>query len=525
MLEKRIDFGGEGPRGLSPLPLFMERIDITPRGGGGLIKLAGKRHADVDAFMRKLKPDPDFQWVLMTPMGSYEFFGANVNNDAFPESVLSHNYKTTPPDEAIRSLVKDYLTPHGVELPEGRYVEFGYKTFENALRYLHHVNKDPTKAWGDIPLSVWNPEMHRVEVIVRHDRKRAESLGAGDILKAIDEGRPTRISMGCKTPFDFCSACGNISRSSHDMCVHMSEQMGQRLPNGRMVCAINPFPRFFDLSDVHTPAAKESGVLEKLASARGRAQSGRNRAERIVYEEGESAEQRADKPGKEKETGTNLEVARTVGEERRLPIQRLLRMSRDPIQLLTTLAAFGIVATPEEFQYALLAGNGDQEAADALLEAGQVFTPNPAPIRGPCASMDPGDILPSVVRTLMDGDWAEKRSAIPMFLGPRIMGIRMRRQSGGSDLGWREKVASAAKISIPKVEDAYRHYRHSLLSTPPFWEQVSAQNEGFETDILKISATHLLQKEKVAGQTVRVTGHSQEALSRAYLERAHYTKE
>jgi hypothetical protein len=261
MIDKRIEFNSTDSLGAC----FAEAIDITPRGGG-LEKIAGKRHPEIDAYIRQLRPDPRYQYVLMTPMGSFEYWGVNVNSDLFPEVSLAFNSTDSKgllerATEVARTLEKKYLAPFGKTLPVGNYSNFGHKTFLNAKRYRHHLNKDESISYGDIPLAVWNLHMHRVEVISKHDREKALRVGAQEIIDDIDAGRPRMISMGCRVPFDSCTLCGYISFRPSDRCDCL-RYGGRVLPDGRVVAMVNFFPSFFDLSDVIVPAAKEAGVLE-----------------------------------------------------------------------------------------------------------------------------------------------------------------------------------------------------------------------------------------------------------------------
>ena len=66
---------------------FAESIDITPRGGG-LEKIAGARHPEVEEYIRCLRPDPAYQYVLMTPMGAFEAYGMNSNGDKKQSHVI-----------------------------------------------------------------------------------------------------------------------------------------------------------------------------------------------------------------------------------------------------------------------------------------------------------------------------------------------------------------------------------------------------------------------------------------------------
>ena len=79
-MKKRITFNTHDREG----NWFAEAIDVAPRSGGGLAKIAGEMHPEISLFLRGLKKDPRYQYVLMTPMGSFEYWGMNVNGDVFP---------------------------------------------------------------------------------------------------------------------------------------------------------------------------------------------------------------------------------------------------------------------------------------------------------------------------------------------------------------------------------------------------------------------------------------------------------
>ena len=259
-MDKVITFSTQAVSGM-----FSDAVEV--HSGPGMQKTAGSLSPEIERFIRSIKPHPDYQYVLMTPQGSFEFWGANVNGDIFPEAALSHDMACDDPMPVIQALEEKWLKPFGKRIPPGSYREFGFRTYENALRYRHHANKDPDVAYGDIVFVTYNHKMHRVELISRHDRAKAEKVGAGEIIRDLDNGKPRQISMGCKVPFDVCTVCGHVSRTTRDYCDHLRYQMGSVLEDGTVVGAVNLFPRFFDLSDVFVPAAKESGVLMKVASA------------------------------------------------------------------------------------------------------------------------------------------------------------------------------------------------------------------------------------------------------------------
>lgn len=184
-------------------------------------------------------------YVLVNALGAGEYFGSNINADYFPWTALAH---------------------------EGD--DYGYLTFLKAHAFQHHVNKDPSRAFGKPVLSLLNSRMKRVELIVMLNREKAKLEGADGIITRIDNGEFPDVSMGCKVPFDVCYVCGHHSKTKVDYCEHMHPPEDLRniqgpnkvLANGKKCCVINTFPRFFDISFVFIGADKTAKVMAKLAS-------------------------------------------------------------------------------------------------------------------------------------------------------------------------------------------------------------------------------------------------------------------
>lgn len=63
-----------------------------------------------------------------------------------------------------------------------------------------------------------------------------------------------------------CSHCLAVARTRAEYCDHLRAMLGQTLPDGRKVFAYNFFPRFFDISEVGTPADRSAWALKKVAS-------------------------------------------------------------------------------------------------------------------------------------------------------------------------------------------------------------------------------------------------------------------
>lgn len=199
------------------------------------IAAASNYHPQIQNYIDKATPIQDLIQVLITALGAYAFWPQNVNGDRFLESALAH---------------------------EGD--DYGYKTFAtNANYFNHHINKDPALAKGKVLAAVWNEKAKRVELILGIN----PSLDP-DAAAEIANGNNLAFSMGAKLPFDVCSICGNCAKTRLEYCDHLKYQMNQMDPvTGMLVGALNPRPKFFDISRVLIPADKTAYMWEKIANA------------------------------------------------------------------------------------------------------------------------------------------------------------------------------------------------------------------------------------------------------------------
>lgn len=205
-----------------------------------IIKVAGSRFTvpdgvsmqpDMVSFMDSIKIDTTKNaYMLINAMGASEFWGANLNGDAFLEADL----------------------------------KLYHKTFEQGHVYMDHDNNDPTKAMGRILFASYNDVMHRVELLIALDKSDPRTL---KIMRQIESGLIPRVSMGTRVLFDQCSICGNKAPTRAEYCVHARESLGKLLPDGRRVSVLNPNPRFFEISLLTgTEADPSSSWMAKVAS-------------------------------------------------------------------------------------------------------------------------------------------------------------------------------------------------------------------------------------------------------------------
>ena len=201
------------------------------------------KHASIGAdYFKTIQPVPGHSIVLVLAMGAWETYGENRNGDGFPEFA----YKETANPPWITE--KDSLVQH-------------YKSFEKAHNFRHHVNKDPKKAVGSVMKAFWNPSMHRVELLVD-----LEDAKAPDLAERIAAGEFPPVSMGTRVKYDVCSLCGNRAPTRAHYCDHLKFNM-RGVVDGQKIAALNPSPRFFDISWVFRPADATAFMMKKVAES------------------------------------------------------------------------------------------------------------------------------------------------------------------------------------------------------------------------------------------------------------------
>lgn len=361
-----------------------------------LVKTAAAAlHPDIQRYLADLKSKPGKLYVLVNALGAGEWYGSNINGDYFEERELN--------------------TPQGSE--------YGFRTFLASGVYRHHVNKDIQKSFGKVMVAVYNPVMHRVELIIEIDRAKAAEEGHQDLVDQLDAGKNPAVSMGCRVAFDVCSICGNKSKTRSDYCLHAKTMMNQVLPDGRKVFVFNPNPKFFDISFVLVGADRTSYAMAKVASVLGvsprnrlsaelaEEQGLRDRSSVAVLREKLANKQKLSNMIKNLPAMSSQVMPGLTGREPDLPSRILARLAQQPPdRALTTSAAAGIVLKPTEYQHMMLARMGRPQQAEMLSKAGMVFRPTDKVDRslsfGSLSSHDPSirdDLLPYLRdRTVFD---------------------------------------------------------------------------------------------------------------------------
>jgi len=461
----KIGSGSWGPNWSDPYQLV--------HTSGGMVKTAssGRFHPTIESFLATNTFDPNKIILVVTPMGAFEAWGSNVNGDGFLRGDL------------------EPVNPN-----------WGHASFKTYARaYQHHQNKDITKAFGHVACSVFDPIMQRVEVVFVIDREKAREVGASRVVQELDAGRRPDLSMGCKVAYDVCSICEQKSKSTLNYCHHLRMQMLTVLPDGRLVYAKNPKPRFFDLSFVLIRAAKEAAILQKVASETG------------VLPETSMAQLLDDHlasapSGLEKAASSKTSSMKFAELEKRFPdvyykVVKPMYDSEEPIddgtldrmsgfslpKILASTAASGIVLRPREFQRVYLCRTGRPELADEYHQRGQIF--RQCDSGGSGYHLRPDDISDGLLGLLRN--WIPKRSALQPFVSKRIIVVSIR---GPKKL--EPETCEKSGTILDEVGQEYAKYVTGLAHLPSFLKSAMVRH----SDLYDIFAAESFDPmKKVAG--------------------------
>lgn len=350
-MDKLLLFPGKTEKGIFTHLIDYERSYLTKTAAQGAY------NPTIASYISNAKTIPGKTQILLTALGAGEYWGDNANGDYFPESELAY------------------------EGPE----DYGYRTFmKHAKIFKHHVNKNPAAGFGDVPLAVYNPTFHRVELIVLLDNARAP-----DIADQIENGLYPDWSMGTRIPYDVCSVCGNKAPNMKHYCHHAKYLMGRIDPDtGKKVFVKNYQPKFFDISYVLIGADRIAKTLRKVAHARpvyygvssaALAEKAAEVAKKATMEKNVPAGE-ANPPSSQTAGAALKEIARTIPEvkarEKALPKDVVEGLARLPLsRSLSTMAMLGIVPKPQEFQKLFLIAKGLRGLADALEQKALCFDP------------------------------------------------------------------------------------------------------------------------------------------------------
>lgn len=518
------------------------------------LEISEKLHPRIQDFVHGFKPTKHGVYVLVNALGASEYWGSNANGDAFPEKALIH----APPDW-------DELSPEEMA-GVGKTWEYGFPTFMNAHVFTHHQNKDPAKSIGDVVLSVWNPKMHRVELILYIDRSRCMEQDSLHVIERLERGEFPDVSMGCKVPFDVCLICGNQSKTRNDYCEHARQSMNKILPDGRKVAVRNDTPRFFDISIVFIGADKTAKVMAKLAE-----QGNQNCLGKSCYVKRPSKKQKTSglgddypgdfttRAGQEKAASacpcaklncstccvagaekyaerlfgvksaaqkklseiikdipagpfTQKDLPKLEQGERNIPDDVLdLMGGMDPSKALSTMGMMGIVPKPREFQRIMLIHIGKKSLADELDRKGETFDPDKGGIE---------DVIPTG-REQVDDRLQELLSLIGMMRDRSIASPSLRSRLATSvrrEPGSASRRSKTERPVLKKLAALYNGYRQSLLTKAAEISKHLVNDSQLRAELFDSSMAQAFAGGVVKTANVSVLGPD----SLAYLMGAHY---
>jgi hypothetical protein len=502
-------FQGEDVHGPRAIPLFGPADPVFEKIA------APKLLPEVTRYIQGLRPQRDSQYVLLNAMGAVEWWGSNINGDAFTEASLIHR-----PDQWTGNPL--------IDKAKAEDWAYGFPTFYFAHPYAHHRNKDATKAFGDVELAAWNPHMKRVELVTRVDKDKCDEFGGTGIWDKLKAGELPDVSMGCKVPFDTCSICldwdtyrraqgmfhperhaspgaavlayhkelikkngkgiRGVSITRKDYCEHAGKMMNHILPDGRKVFVYNDYPKFFDISFVFIGADKTAKVMMKIASGSAFWHlGGAELAEKLGYSEGDEELLPAFAPegtvvkvasvtdetlkqaflgklAKNKDAEITKDVVPSqfagkavpllTGSERDLPKEMLDALGTSSLEeALSTPTGLGMVLRPREFQRIILIQMGKRPLADELERNGEVFPKSEEKLDVPMGPEFFSQILARLLLPMMS-----ERSGLGPVVEKRVL------VATGDP---KEKRGGSSSLSNPvlrKMGAAYNGYRTSVMN-------------------------------------------------------------
>lgn len=509
-------FLSEGEQGLSAIPLF-GKADAFFEKTASVSLLP-----EVLAYIAQLKPRPGSQYVLVNAMGAGEYYGSNSNGDHFEEAGLIHKPDNWTGDPLVdKALGKNWT--------------YGFPTFYNAYPYLHHRNKDPSRAYGEVELAVWNEGMKRVELVCRVDRDKCEKFGGTSVWDKLKTGQFPDVSMGSKVCYDLSSVTTDwklyqealktfdpkkfaypglavvefhkklkakdgvgikglsITRADYDE--YTRSHMNKILPDGRKVWVYNPYPRFFDISFVFIGADRTAKTMvfivrhgdtryvpsaeagEKIAAS----QEADYGEEKVASAEDSFLEDLFGKVAEEKQSEIKKEISADVAvpllekSEEDLPRDVLNALGAVPEeQALSSTSAMGIVLKPKEFQRIVLVRHGHGGLADQLEYANKVFPRVDEVTPCGCGS---GGALPSILKMLLP--FLASRSALAPYASTRVIIAKRADKEPPSSLSTKE---------LRKISAAYNGYRQQLMKMAATAQDVLSSAVPADEEVQKLAS-------------------------------------
>lgn len=139
-----------------------------------------KRGAVLTNEIGRIRSEPGHSYLHLIALGAMESYGTNRNGDSFNKQACE--FSLPEPKKGTSEIIKlaSGLMGH-------------YRTFLNGHCFKHHRNKDPERKIGDVKEAAFNPDMNRVELIIRVPHNQEWE---GDLQK-LANGKDIPFSMAC----------------------------------------------------------------------------------------------------------------------------------------------------------------------------------------------------------------------------------------------------------------------------------------------------------------------------------------
>lgn len=491
---------------------------------GELVKTASAMLPAVQDFIGSLSPDPRYTYVLVNAMSFSEYFGPNSNADWYGYNPhLDFNGLTYAPADFGKNIE--------VDRENGKTWPYGFPCFYNATAFAHHKNTDPVSlGFGQVAFVALNPQMKRIELVLRIDNAEAVKKGHGHFLDRLRNGSRVDVSMGAKVPFDLCvchtdwdavkrawktfdparhahpgiaileshrrSPISGLSVTRSDYCESMRSMRNAVMDDGTKIFVYNDFPRFFDISlvwvgadrtaramwhlggtvDTTDDSASQFGAVTKTSSA----DMTKTASLDVAAPRKVAAEIKRSEIEKEIPDGVAGVVQQAADAEPAIPSDLLQHISRiyGNKTLLSTLASLGIVLRPEEFVSATAENDPVRgRLADQMSQSGVTLDTTGSKISSAFAVS--GDAVDPHLAALLQ-PFAESRSSFAPYLMDRLRAVQC-----GDKTASRTTLRVMSGGSFDKLASEYLGYRISVLEQAP---QVFSR---FDIPAAKLSITKL----------------------------------
>lgn len=504
---------------------------ITSKNQDELVKTASVQlyPLEIQDYIKNAKPLPGKTQVLINAMGASDWYGPNSNGDYFLEKTLSHKGD-----------------------------DYGYKTFEtDAFPYRHHLNYGEPFAYGGRPkVAAYDKGMHRVHLVVIIDNNKCP-----DLIESINGGGFPEVSMGCRLPWDECSICGHHAKVVEDHCEHCKLPiLGDIMPDGRVACMINVYPRFHDISFVIRGAERASSVMRKIAMDLTKTANGTffslpsylyPQLLKTAIIEDKTAEIQKEIPLEtedvEQVTSPNGAVITIVDaaadvkdREPAIPsdvLERIASLCPTLGSILQSFTSLGMYPKPEEFQKIVLMLSGKKPLADSLEQQGIVFDEQDGQA---ALAQDPSleeqitgcEKVSSEAVALLQ-PYFEDRSCFPVQLCERVtkLATLFPSKDGYQTSETKSPVVTGASVlpALGILAGLYLLGKHRML--PSFFSKLVGADVGtlspFAIPMLAaagIAAAQVGGRMSVADFPVRVANRWSPEMTRMYFEREGFEK-